>query len=106
MIFPFSLLAAGEEFARDSALRQKVRMLLRSVEQIRRWLRIVAGFTLLVAGVLLVATPAPGGLVILLGLGLLAAEFMWAARLVNRVKQEGVKWKEAVFGISKETLNS
>jgi hypothetical protein len=39
----------------------------------------------------------------LLGLGLLAAEFVWAARLMKRVKQEGVKWKEAVFGISKET---
>lgn len=78
-------------------------MFLRNVEQIRRWLRIVAGFTLLIAGVLLVVTPAPGGIVILSGLGLLAAEFVWAARLMKRVKREGVKWKEAVFGISKET---
>ena|ERR1700738_40009 len=102
MIFP-SLLAAGEEVARIFALRRKVHMFLRSVEQIGRWLRIVTGFTLLVVGVLLVVTPAPGALVILLGLGLLAAEFVWAARLMKRVKQEGVKWKEAVFGISKET---
>jgi Flp pilus assembly protein TadB len=77
-------------------------MLLRTVEQIRRWLRITAGFTLLLAGVLLIATPTPGALVIFLGLGLLAAEFVWAGRLMNRVKQEGMKWKEAVLGISRK----
>jgi Flp pilus assembly protein TadB len=77
-------------------------MFLRTVEQVRRWFRITAGFTLLLAGVLLIATPAPGALVIFLGLGLLAAEFVWADRLKNRVKQEGMKWKEAVLGMPKK----
>jgi uncharacterized membrane protein HdeD (DUF308 family) len=77
-------------------------MFLRTVEQVRRWLRITAGFTLLVVGVLLTATPAPGTLVILFGLGLLAAEFVWAARLMNRVKQESVKWKDVVMGIQRK----
>ena len=82
---------------------RKFLMFLRTVEQVRRWLRIAAGFTLLVVGVLLIATPAPGGIVILFGLGLLAAEFVWAARLMNRVKREGVKWKDAVMGIKEST---
>jgi uncharacterized membrane protein HdeD (DUF308 family) len=77
-------------------------MFLRTVEQVRRWLRITAGFTLLVVGVLLTATPAPGTLVILFGLGLLAAEFVWAARLMNRVKQESVKWKGVVMGTQRK----
>jgi uncharacterized membrane protein HdeD (DUF308 family) len=77
-------------------------MFLRTVEQVKRWLRVTAGFTLLLVGVLLIATPAPGSLVILFGLGLLAAEFVWAARLMNRVKQEGVKWKEAIMGTTRE----
>jgi uncharacterized membrane protein HdeD (DUF308 family) len=81
---------------------RKFPMFLRTVEQVRRWLRITAGFTLLVVGVLLTATPAPGTLVILFGLGLLAAEFVWAARLMNRVKQESVKWKDVVMGIQRK----
>ena len=34
-------------------------------------------------------TPGPGLLVIFLGLGLLAAEFVWARRLMDRLKREG-----------------
>jgi len=64
-------------------------MILRTVEQVRRVFLIVAGFTLLLAGVLMLVTPGPGMLVIFLGLGLLAAEFVWARRLMERLKQEG-----------------
>jgi hypothetical protein len=77
-------------------------MFPRTAEQLRRWFRITAGFTLLFAGALLVATPAPGALVIFLGLGLLAAEFVWAGRLMSHLKQEGMKWNEAVLGMPKK----
>jgi uncharacterized protein (TIGR02611 family) len=72
-------------------------MLLRSVEQVRRVFRVVAGFTLLLAGVLMVFTPGPGWLVILLGLSLLAAEFIWARRLMDRMKREGERVRDAVW---------
>ena len=39
-------------------------MSLRTVEQVRRVFRIVAGFTLLLAGLIMVVTPGPGWLVI------------------------------------------
>jgi tellurite resistance protein TerC len=73
-------------------------MILRTVEQVRRIFRTVAGFTLLLAGIVMIVTPGPGWLVILLGLGLLAAEFVWARRLVDRIKREGDRLKETVLG--------
>jgi len=73
-------------------------MLLRTVEQVRRIFRIVAGFTLLLAGVVMLVTPGPGWVVILLGLGLLAAEFVWARRLMDRIKREGTRIKDTVLG--------
>ena len=77
-------------------------MILRTVEQVRRVFLIIAGFTLLLAGVVMLVTPGPGIAAILLGLGLLAAEFVWARRLMDRIKREGGKWKDAVMGQPKE----
>lgn len=72
-------------------------MLLRTVEQVRRLSRIVGGFTLLLIGVVMLITPGPGWLVILLGLGLLAAEFVWARRLMDRIKHEGERVRSVVW---------
>jgi uncharacterized protein (TIGR02611 family) len=72
-------------------------MILRTVEQVRRVFLIIAGFTSLLAGVVMLVTPGPGMLVIFLGLGLLAAEFVWARRLMERMKREGLRLKEAVL---------
>jgi uncharacterized protein (TIGR02611 family) len=72
-------------------------MILRTVEQVRRVFLVIAGFTLLVAGVVMLVTPGPGLVVIFLGLGLLAAEFVWARRLMDRIKQEGGRLKDVVL---------
>ena len=72
-------------------------MPLQTIEQVRRIFRVVAGFTLLLAGVVMLVTPGPGWLVILLGLGLLAAEFVWARRLMDRIKREGGRLRDAVL---------
>jgi uncharacterized protein (TIGR02611 family) len=77
-------------------------MTLHTVEQVRRIFRIVAGFTLLVAGVVMLVTPGPGWLVILLGLGLLAAEFVWARRLMDRIRREGGRLRDAVMRPEKD----
>ena len=37
----------------------------------------------------MLVNPGPGMLSIFLGLGLLAAEFVWARRLMDRIKHEG-----------------
>jgi uncharacterized protein (TIGR02611 family) len=72
-------------------------MFLRTVEQVRRVSRIVGGFTLLLIGIVMLVTPGPGWLVIFFGLGLLAAEFVWAKRLMDRIKHEGGRVRNAVW---------
>lgn len=76
-------------------------MILRTVEQVRRLFRIVGGFTLLLIGIVMLVTPGPGWLVILLGLGLLAAEFVWARRLMDRIKREGDRMRDVVWRVAK-----
>ena len=78
-------------------------MIIRTVEQVRRGLRIVVGFTLLIAGIVMLVTPGPGWLVILLGLGLLAAEFVWARRLMDRIKRESDRVRDAVWPLNRTT---
>ena len=48
-------------------------------------------------GIVMLVTPGPGWLVILLGLGLLAAEFVWARRLMDRIKRESGRVRDAVW---------
>jgi uncharacterized protein (TIGR02611 family) len=76
-------------------------MILRTVEQVRRIFLILAGFTLLALGIVMIFTPGPGTPVILMGLGLLAAEFVWARRIMERIKREAARWKDALMGPEK-----
>ena len=76
-------------------------MFFRSIEQVRRFFKILAGFTLLALGLVMVFTPGPGWVVIFLGLTLLAAEFVWARRLMDRMKHEGTRLKDTVLKLGK-----
>ena len=72
-------------------------MWIKSLQQARRWLKILFGFTLLAIGVVMIVLPGPGWLTILLGLGVLAAEFVWARRLLDRLKEQGGRIRDTVF---------
>jgi uncharacterized protein (TIGR02611 family) len=72
-------------------------MFIRSLQQAKRFLKILIGFTLLALGVIMIVTPGPGWLTILLGLGVLAAEFVWARRLLDRLKEQGGRIRDSVF---------
>jgi uncharacterized protein (TIGR02611 family) len=76
-------------------------MLFRSIEQVRRFFRILGGFTLLIVGVVMLFTPGPGWPVVFLGLTVLAAEFVWARRLMDRMKHEGNRLKDTVLKLNK-----
>ena len=76
-------------------------MYFRTIDQVRRFFKILAGFTLLLVGVVMIFTPGPGWLVIFLGLTLLAAEFVWARRLMDRMKHEGNRLKDTVWKFGK-----
>jgi uncharacterized protein (TIGR02611 family) len=69
-------------------------MLFKSLQQTKRFLKILFGFTMLALGVVMLVTPGPGWLVIVLGLGILAAEFVWARRLLDGLKEQGDRLKE------------
>ena len=74
-----------------------IEMIIKSLQQAKRILRIVFGFTLLAIGIVMIATPGPGWLTILLALGVLAAEFVWARRILDRLKREGQRLRNTVF---------
>jgi uncharacterized protein (TIGR02611 family) len=66
-------------------------MLVTSMQSAKRYVKIVAGFTLLVLGVVMIFTPGPGWFTVLAGLALLAAEYVWARRLLDRLHEEGAR---------------
>ena len=46
----------------------------------------VLGFVVLLAGLIMLVTPGPGVLVVLAGLALLAREYVWAERFLDRMR--------------------
>lgn len=76
-------------------------MFFHTIEQVRRFFKILGGFTLLGLGAVMLFTPGPGWLVIFLGLTLLAAEFVWARRLMDRMKEQGTRLKGSVLRMGK-----
>jgi uncharacterized protein (TIGR02611 family) len=57
-----------------------------AITRVKRIVKIIVGFTLLALGVLMLVLPGPGWLTIVVGLAMLAGEFIWAKRLLDRVK--------------------
>lgn len=72
-------------------------MVAKTVHHAKRWVKIVIGFTLLLIGVVMLITPGPGWLIIALGLAVLAAEFVWARRWLDKIKAQGIKVRDAVL---------
>jgi len=72
-------------------------MIIKTIQQAKRFLRILFGFTLLVIGIVMIVAPGPGLLTITLALGVLAAEFVWARTLLDRMKEQGTRLRDTVF---------
>jgi uncharacterized protein (TIGR02611 family) len=53
---------------------------------------IVVATVVILIGIALLALPGPGWLVIFAGLGILATEFEWAARLLRFVRAQVMRW--------------
>ena len=58
----------------------------------------VIGSTVLLFGIALIVLPGPAFVVIPLGLAILATEFVWARRLLRRVKQGAASAYQSVRG--------
>lgn len=59
---------------------------LKTLKQAKRLIIIVFGFTILAAGIAMIVLPGPAIVVIPIGLGVLATEFIWARKLLDKVK--------------------
>jgi uncharacterized protein (TIGR02611 family) len=57
----------------------------------------IAGFAVLLAGLALLVLPGPGWLLIFLGLGILATEYVWAQRLLRIAREKATQAKDAVL---------
>ena len=69
----------------------------KSFEIGKRVARTLFGFALLFVGMALVLTPAPGWLVMLLALSILAAEFEWASYLLTKFRNQGARLRQLLF---------
>lgn len=57
----------------------------------------VIGFTVLVIGIAMIVLPGPAIVVIPIGLAILATEFVWAKRLLEKVKSGVKSAKDSVY---------
>jgi uncharacterized protein (TIGR02611 family) len=69
---------------------------------VRKTLIGVIGTTIVLFGLVLIFLPGPGLLVILIGLGILATEFVWARRLINRGREVAKKVGRSMKGTAKQ----
>ncbi len=66
----------------------------KTLKQLKKILVAVLGFTVIVVGIVLIVTPGPATLVIPAGLAILASEFVWAERLLNKFKSRIRKFSQ------------
>ena len=59
-----------------------------ALRQARRLVVLVVGSSVVAVGVLMIVLPGPAFVVIPAGLAILATEFVWARRLLDRVRQQ------------------
>ena len=73
--------------------RQVVRFILRSGKRVGV---AVAGGALVLVGLVMMVTPGPGIVFIILGLAVLATEFAWAAAVLDKAKEKASQAKAKV----------
>jgi tellurite resistance protein TerC len=59
-----------------------------TLKSIKKIIIAVIGFTILIIGIFMIVLPGPAFIVIPLGLAILATEFVWAKRWLDKVKQK------------------
>jgi len=65
---------------------------------LRKLIILVIGLTVLLIGIVMIVLPGPAILVIPAGLAVLATEFVWARKLLNKVKLQASRVSSAFTG--------
>lgn len=69
-------------------------LLSKAAGKVKQILIIVAGFLVLGVGIAMIVLPGPAIVFIPAGLGILAGEFLWARRILHKVKDKIRKQKD------------
>lgn len=75
------------------------------MRKIKRIIIGIVGSTILLIGIFLLVLPGPAFLVIPLGLGILATEFVWARKLLKSVKEKFLRQRPVDNPLSKDELS-
>ena len=75
-------------------------MIARTARNIRRLLIAIAGFSVLAVGIAMIVLPGPAIIVIPVGLGILATEFLWAKTLLKHAKERLPIKKNRLFPVA------
>jgi uncharacterized protein (TIGR02611 family) len=65
----------------------------------------IAGLTVLAAGIAMLALPGPGLLVVVLGLAILASEYVWARRALDMAKRKAKQARAKAGGLFRRRNN-
>jgi uncharacterized protein (TIGR02611 family) len=63
-------------------------MVLKILKQVKMFIIGVIGFTILLIGTAMIVLPGPAFIVIPIGLGVLATEYVWARSLLKKIKHK------------------
>jgi tellurite resistance protein TerC len=87
-------------------LSKKHAPIITTIKQAKRLIVFVTGLTVLLVGVALLVLPGPGIITIVLGLAILATEFVWAQRLYKRFEKGAKDIKNSLRNDNKKDGSS
>lgn len=63
-------------------------MFFKSLKQIKRFIVGIIGTTILILGIAMIVLPGPAFIVIPVGMSILATEFLWAKKMIEKFKDK------------------
>jgi len=73
--------------------------MLRHLNYAKKVVIFVFGITVLLIGILLLVLPGPGILLIAIALLILATEFLWAKKFLEKIKEKSKRIKKKTLGL-------
>ncbi len=71
--------------------------IIKAVKLVRKLIVLVIGLTVLLLGLVMIVAPGPAIVVIPVGLAILGTEFIWARKILRKVKNEGGKFGSSLL---------
>lgn len=68
-----------------------------TLKSVKKLIVAVIGFTILIIGIFMIILPGPAFILIPLGLAILATEFIWAKKILDKMKQKISEQKKMPF---------